>query len=125
MRISDWSSDVCSSDLGERALATHVDAGGGVDARRLSGDPRRGQLPGGLGRDARDGRDAVGVVAGDELAQAVDVGAVAGQYALVQAPQAIAPLQQRGETVTVGAGPELDRGAESLVGRRDPPGFDD
>src|SRR3546814_17751259 len=74
MRISDWSSDVCSSDLGERALATHVDAGGGVDARRLSGDPRRGQLPGGLGRDARDGRDAVGVVAGDDLAQAVDVG---------------------------------------------------
>src|SRR3546814_6824436 len=31
MRISDWSSDVCSSDLRDLVTALGVDAGGGVD----------------------------------------------------------------------------------------------
>src|SRR3546814_14793347 len=30
MRISDWSSDVCSSDLGERAFCTGVDVSDGA-----------------------------------------------------------------------------------------------
>src|SRR3546814_7946666 len=65
------------------------------------------------------------VVAGDELAQAVDVGAVAGQHALVEAAQAIDLVQQRGEEVDVGVGPDLDRVADALVGRLDPPGVDE
>src|SRR3546814_14089718 len=51
MRISDWSSDVCSSDLGDRAVgscpAARADAGGGVagGARAISGrgEPDRGR----------------------------------------------------------------------------------
>src|SRR3546814_18320858 len=38
MRISDWSSDVCSSDLG----AIPVEAGGQSSGPRQSGDPRIG-----------------------------------------------------------------------------------
>src|SRR3546814_6535881 len=34
MRISDWSSDVCSSDLPERALAAQAVLGGGGDHRQ-------------------------------------------------------------------------------------------
>src|SRR3546814_1113372 len=33
MRISDWSSDVCSSDLDVRTLATYKDAGGWLDGK--------------------------------------------------------------------------------------------
>src|SRR3546814_3626357 len=38
MRISDWSSDVCSSDLGDEYRAAQPP---GIDAFRLRGDPPR------------------------------------------------------------------------------------
>src|SRR3546814_4960711 len=50
MRISDWSSDVCSSDLVERGLVAHVDdAGADLDPARPCSDgreqrERRGEL---------------------------------------------------------------------------------
>src|SRR3546814_19834246 len=42
MRISDWSSDVCSSDLALEALrnSCHIAAGGGQAARNASPRPR-------------------------------------------------------------------------------------
>src|SRR3546814_7360922 len=45
MRISDWSSDVCSSDLREQRERRRRGAGGGTEgaqAPRLPRDPRRG-----------------------------------------------------------------------------------
>src|SRR3546814_10120056 len=50
MRISDWSSDVCSSDL-EPGVERHIDAAGGGGATRVAGQPVRYRVP--------DGRDGV------------------------------------------------------------------
>src|SRR3546814_7483803 len=50
MRISDWSSDVCSSDLGARAARRHLAPGGREDACRLddlvcrNADPGSGMI---------------------------------------------------------------------------------
>src|SRR3546814_14617097 len=45
MRISDWSSDVCSSDLAhEEHLRGHEDEGEAEDAEHLEGHPEVGRL---------------------------------------------------------------------------------
>src|SRR3546814_16020619 len=65
MRISDWSSDVCSSDLGGQAEAEHLDeravaAGEGAE-HADHGERRRGDHP---GRRADAGQHAALGVAG-------------------------------------------------------------
>src|SRR3546814_14819591 len=98
MRISDWSSDVCSSDLGEGYLATDADDTGeprddaGRDARAVRravaghGGARPGRRPTGVrGRAARQPprlrdrvraprRDRKSVVLGTSVAVRVDRG---------------------------------------------------
>src|SRR3546814_7280851 len=86
MRISDWSSDVCSSDLGAdddgivAGFLLDEDAGGaGVALRRLGHRRRDPGLPPGLVRDLGEG---VAAEAGD----AVDLGAPpSGSHGLVGA----------------------------------------
>src|SRR3546814_16609196 len=70
MRISDWSSDVCSSDLDDRRqhrkgdMAEALPGAGAVDRRRLVERLRNGLQPGEQ-RD-RDERDAAPGVGGDD-----------------------------------------------------------
>src|SRR3546814_3067778 len=79
MRISDWSSDVCSSDLGDAGGAV----GGAMDGHALEvvECQRRSQLRESFGLQPCAGADAVGV-------DAAEAGAEAAQ-------QGVAPLQQQ------------------------------
>src|SRR3546814_15409743 len=76
MRISDWSSDVCSSDLDERPTAEETDGGGGGAE---PGDPglhrvRQRPEPGGHGADGlRRGRNRGEEVAADVDGRVVDL----------------------------------------------------
>src|SRR3546814_20586220 len=64
MRISDWSSDVCSSDLGPRPPAR--------DDHRAQAAGRRGHRTGAVGQGDRVGRDRPGRRrGGDEVVSAV------------------------------------------------------
>src|SRR3546814_2777671 len=66
MRISDWSSDVCSSDLGDDAAAHRVPEGRQHEQRRAD-DERRD-------RDPQIDRDRKSVVEGKSVSVRVDLG---------------------------------------------------
>src|SRR3546814_1179111 len=53
MRISDWSSDVCSSDLPALGLPQHRDGGAVRGRRHRPGPPRGVPVPGGPGAELR------------------------------------------------------------------------
>src|SRR3546814_16426425 len=46
MRISDWSSDVCSSDLPTQRIADHDGTDGAWNVEKVMGHRQRGQAPG-------------------------------------------------------------------------------
>src|SRR3546814_4939401 len=107
MRISDWSSDVCSSDLAigidraRRAAAAGGDAGRRPDRHHRNGRsrdhryrapvPRTGR-PGKLGRDLSDDR---GKVPEAQLCRTMEGGI--GKSALAARRDAIAPADERAE----------------------------
>src|SRR3546814_8018421 len=83
MRISDWSSDVCSSDLG--VLGDEVGLGVDLDQHGLAGFPGH--------RDAALGGDAAGLLVGlgqarlaQQLGGGIDVAAGLGQRLLAFHP---------------------------------------
>src|SRR3546814_1577212 len=67
MRISDWSSDVCSSDLPPAAAAAPGSARESVQGLRPAGPPAPAQRPGphGPGRDAQRLGPPLGVLRDD------------------------------------------------------------
>src|SRR3546814_13078460 len=97
MRISDWSSDVCSSDLQDRQPAAREDA---VDGRaRVGGEPgRRIRLP----RIAQVNQMVrnVGALAGGRLCRAdvepaVDQSRIDAEDLSVQAPRTVSSEERR------------------------------
>src|SRR3546814_1435406 len=98
MRISDWSSDVCSSDLDDLGRFGHADAGGLVGAGGDDAGVERvdevGRFRRRAGGDLEDGLQPVLAVAGVD-----PLGAVAGEEVLVE-HQARLGLEDRSEEHT-------------------------
>src|SRR3546814_14970984 len=73
MRISDWSSDVCSSDLGETVVDADEYPRHGVTAESLAGlrpaFDKEGSVPAGNASGINDGAAAVVLMSADDAAK--------------------------------------------------------
>src|SRR3546814_7992132 len=84
MRISDWSSDVCSSDLGAAEGARLGDAAIGLELRHAAGARRLDLAIGRAGDGAADDFRGVGAGVQREGDQRIPVGALQELEALTQ-----------------------------------------
>src|SRR3546814_1329288 len=103
MRISDWSSDVCSSDLPARHVVCRTGDSGG---RRRDAEPRRGDR---ACRTGGAGQRGLG------RSQAADRGSVRMSYLFRHAGLVPASKDQQAMTLLEGWTPERVRGDESRL----------
>src|SRR3546814_3971901 len=116
MRVSDWSSDVCSADLG--VLADRTQVGDQLEVAGVEAGAAAGEV--GPLRQRMDGQDALDAVVQDRAGRPVPG---EGDVALVgqdRDPTATAPLGRRPEVVEAAGGvaggvdPQADRKSTRL-----------